>query len=176
MVAEHLARNPTAAVTPSTIAQALKRSSGAVGNALAMLAARGQAEQVATNPVTYRATGKTADAAKTVTITPRTTTTTVSTPAPAALVTTPVRCPNGQMYHPRKLSGLSDVTALRRLRAAGVSALMYGPPGTGKTSVVEAAFDDLITCRATATPSPTTSWAPTPKPRTGATNSPTARW
>ncbi|MEV5303454.1 AAA family ATPase [Amycolatopsis methanolica] len=145
MVAEHLARNPTAAFTPSTIAQALKRSSGAVGNALAMLAARGQAEQVATNPVTYRATGKTADAAKTVTITPRTTTTTVSTPAPAALVTTPVRRPNGQMYHPRKLSGLSDVTALRRLRAAGVSALMYGPPGTGKTSVVEAAFDDLIT-------------------------------
>jgi len=146
MVAEHLASNPTATVTPSTIAQTLKRSSGAVGNALATLAARGQAEQVGTNPLTYRATGKTADAAKTVTITPRTTTPSGSTPpAPAALVTTPVRRPNGQMYHPRKLSGLSDVTALRRLRAAGVSALMYGPPGTGKTSVVEAAFDDLIT-------------------------------
>ncbi|MER6901686.1 AAA family ATPase, partial [Amycolatopsis sp. NPDC000740] len=66
-------------------------------------------------------------------------------PAPAPMVTGPVRRPNGQMYHPRKLSGLSDVTALRRLREAGVSALMYGPPGTGKTSVVEAAFDDLVT-------------------------------
>ncbi|MEU0511603.1 AAA family ATPase [Amycolatopsis sp. NPDC006125] len=147
MVAEHLAHNPTATVTPSTIAQALKRSSGAVGNALATLAARGEAEQVGTSPVTYRATGKTADAAKTVTITPRTTTASVppASSARAAMVTTPVRRPNGQMYHPRKLSGLSDVTALRRLRAAGVSALMYGPPGTGKTSVVEAAFDDLIT-------------------------------
>ncbi|MFD4252490.1 AAA family ATPase [Amycolatopsis thermoflava] len=147
MVAEHLAHNPTAAFTPSTIAQALKRSSGAVGNALATLAARGEAEQVATNPVTYCATGKTAAAAKTVTITPRTTTASAppASPARAAMVTTPVRRPNGQMYHPRKLSGLSDVTALRRLRAAGVSALMYGPPGTGKTSVVEAAFDDLIT-------------------------------
>jgi MoxR-like ATPase len=49
------------------------------------------------------------------------------------------------MYHPRALSGLSDVTALRRLRDAGVAALMYGPPGTGKTSVVEAAFPDLVT-------------------------------
>jgi MoxR-like ATPase len=37
------------------------------------------------------------------------------------------------------------VTALRRLRDAEVPALLYGPPGTGKTSVVEAAFADLIT-------------------------------
>jgi MoxR-like ATPase len=34
---------------------------------------------------------------------------------------------------------------LRRLRDAGIAALLYGPPGTGKTSLVEAAFDDLIT-------------------------------
>src|SRR5436305_1571222 len=40
---------------------------------------------------------------------------------------------------------MPDVTALRKLRAAGVSALLYGPPGTGKTTVVEAAFPDLIT-------------------------------
>jgi MoxR-like ATPase len=53
--------------------------------------------------------------------------------------------PNGQLYHPRKLSGLPDVTALRKLRDAGVAALLYGPPGTGKTSVVEAAFPDLVT-------------------------------
>ncbi|MGE0295274.1 AAA family ATPase [Pseudonocardia sp.] len=60
-------------------------------------------------------------------------------------VSGPVPRPNGQMYHPRLLSGVPDVTALRKLRAAGVPALLYGPPGTGKTSVVEAAFGDLIT-------------------------------
>jgi MoxR-like ATPase len=49
------------------------------------------------------------------------------------------------MYHPRLVAGIPDVTALRKLRAAGVPALLYGPPGTGKTSVVEAAFPDLIT-------------------------------
>jgi len=150
MVAEQLAHDPAAAHTPGAIARALGRSSGAVGNALAVLEALGQAAPVGTKPLSYRATDKTADAAKAATIAPRTTTpratSTPSTPpAPAALVTKPVRRPNGQMYHPRKLSGLSDVTALRRLREAGVSALMYGPPGTGKTSVVEAAFDDLVT-------------------------------
>jgi MoxR-like ATPase len=40
---------------------------------------------------------------------------------------------------------MPDVEALRRLRAAGVPALLYGPPGTGKTSLIEAAFPDLIT-------------------------------
>jgi MoxR-like ATPase len=60
-------------------------------------------------------------------------------------VTGPVTRPNGTSYHPRQLSGMPDVTALRNLRRAGVPALMYGPPGTGKTSVVEAAFPDLIT-------------------------------
>ncbi len=152
MVAEQLAHDPTAALTPGAIATKLGgKSSGAVGNALATLESLGQAEKVGTNPVTYRATDKTADAAKTATVAPRTTSPApapsapATPPAPPALVTGPVRRPNGQMYHPRKLSGLSDVTALRRLREANVSALMYGPPGTGKTSVVEAAFDDLIT-------------------------------
>jgi hypothetical protein len=65
----------------------------------------------------------------------------------AVAVTGPVARPNGTMYHPRRVdgAGLPDVTALRRLREAGVPALLYGPPGTGKTSVVEAAFPDLIT-------------------------------
>jgi MoxR-like ATPase len=57
----------------------------------------------------------------------------------------PVTRPNGTLYQPRTLSGMADVTALRKLRAAGVPALLYGPPGTGKTSVVEAAFGDLFT-------------------------------
>ncbi|MBS2545517.1 AAA family ATPase [Catenulispora sp. NL8] len=57
----------------------------------------------------------------------------------------PVIRPNGQAYHPRDLGGHRDVEVLRRLRDAGVAALLYGPPGTGKTSMVEAAFTDLIT-------------------------------
>jgi nitric oxide reductase NorQ protein len=40
---------------------------------------------------------------------------------------------------------MADVAALRALRAAGIPALLYGPPGTGKTSLVEAAFPDVIT-------------------------------
>jgi Branched-chain amino acid ATP-binding cassette transporter/ABC transporter len=53
--------------------------------------------------------------------------------------------PNGQVYQPRALADMPDVEALRTLRDAGVPALPYGPPGTGKTSLVEAAFPDLIT-------------------------------
>jgi nitric oxide reductase NorQ protein len=57
----------------------------------------------------------------------------------------PITRPNGQTYHPRALANLADVKALRRLREAGVPVLLYGPPGTGRTSVIEAAFPDLIT-------------------------------
>ena len=39
---------------------------------------------------------------------------------------------------------MPDVDALRKLRAAGIPALLYGPPGTGKTSLVKAAFGDEI--------------------------------
>lgn len=79
--------------------------------------------------------------------TPPATTTTATT---TAATTTPgpggaVRRPNGQAYHPRLLADLPDVAALRKLRQAGIPAMLYGPPGTGKTSLVEAAFADLIT-------------------------------
>src|SRR5437879_1571675 len=57
----------------------------------------------------------------------------------------PVARPGGQGYRPRSLADMRDVEALRKLRAAGVPALLYGPPGTGKTSLIEAAFPDLIT-------------------------------
>ena len=57
----------------------------------------------------------------------------------------PVTRPGGQVYRPRVLAGMADVEALRTLRAEGVPALLSGPPGTGKTSLVEAAFPDLIT-------------------------------
>jgi hypothetical protein len=199
-VAGFLAAHPVEdPLTPGEIARRLGRSSGAVANALGVLAARGEAEQLSTRPVRYRATATTAAAAtapatrlpaattggatslgsragttppgpstagaatpapgpsatasaKAATTSPRTASRTApsvasaKTPAaPGEPVTGPVTRPNGSSYHPRLLSGMPDVTALRNLRRAGVPALMYGPPGTGKTSVVEAAFGDLIT-------------------------------
>ncbi|QFZ18494.1 AAA family ATPase [Saccharothrix syringae] len=160
MVARILADDPASALTPRAIAARLGgRSSGAVGNALTVLADRGEADIAATTPLAYRATATTAAvAAPTIAPAPapsgasrpRRTNTLApaaapTAPAPAVVVTGPVARPNGMTYHPRVLSGMPDVTALRRLRDAGVAALLYGPPGTGKTSVVEAAFPDLVT-------------------------------
>ncbi|TVT14994.1 AAA family ATPase [Amycolatopsis rhizosphaerae] len=161
MVAKVLADRAGTALTPRAIAHTLNRSSGAVGNACKVLADRGEAEIASVTPLSYRATTTTASAAApTVTPapaksgtarTPRPKAPPAAAPAPtssnSAVVTGPVMRPNGTEYHPRLVSGttLPDVTALRRLRDAGVAALLYGPPGTGKTSVVEAAFPDCIT-------------------------------
>ncbi|PZS30140.1 MAG: AAA family ATPase [Pseudonocardiales bacterium] len=168
-VAGFLADRAGREFTPGEVARGLpggRRSSGAVGNALTLLADRGEAEQTSTKPVRYRATATTTAAAALsaasssprpartprTAATPSATTVTLAPSAPsgsvgtaAAVVSGPVARPNGQLYHPRQLSGLPDVTALRKLREAGVAALLYGPPGTGKTSVVEAAFPDLVT-------------------------------
>ncbi|MGW3960138.1 AAA family ATPase [Amycolatopsis sp. NPDC005003] len=168
MVAKFLSDNAASTHTPRSIAHALNRSSGAVGNACKTLTDRGEAELVSAAPLTYRATATTASAAAT-TVTsapPRATRPPRRKGSGAALtptakptaagkgraprrsgrtVTGPVKRPNGMDYHPRLLSGMPDVTALQRLRAAGVAALLYGPPGTGKTSVVEAAFNDCLT-------------------------------
>ncbi|NUT46335.1 MAG: AAA domain-containing protein [Saccharothrix sp.] len=159
MVAGFLAGNPGTVLTPRHIARGLNRSSGAVGNACKALADRGEAEVASTSPLAYRATASTASAASAITPAapraPRSKTPTTgaptAAPAPASsvagVVTGPVLRPNGTEYHPRLVSGTSlpDVTALRRLREAGVAALLYGPPGTGKTAVVEAAFPDCVT-------------------------------
>ena len=169
-VAEVLADRPSLDLSACEIANILSRSSGAVGNALTTLTATGHAEQTSTKPVRYTATATTADAAAgpafgSATGTPAPTSapplrsgptrpatsgaersaTSAPSETPSGVVSGPVERPNGQMYHPRLLSGIPDVTALRKLREAGVPALMYGPPGTGKTSVVEAAYADLIT-------------------------------
>ncbi|XVS62055.1 AAA family ATPase [Actinosynnema sp. CA-299493] len=173
MVARVLADSPGTALTPRAIAHALNRSSGAVGNACRVLADQGAAVVASATPLAYRATATTTSAAATAfTAAPSRTprlkplaapsatvpmsaaarTVAATGPAPgkarsAAVVTGPVLRPNGTEYHPRLLAGTSlpDVTALRRLREAGVAALLYGPPGTGKTSVVEAAFPDCVT-------------------------------
>ncbi|WP_395110220.1 AAA family ATPase [Actinomadura sp. SCN-SB] len=173
-MAEYLADHP-GSHTPGQVARALGRSSGAVGNALEVLVGHGHAEQVGTRPRRYRATSTTAGAARAATVRPRHpagspppsstpppgppsgpsaggTGSPAGQPAPASpspprapAPLGPVQRPNGQTYHPRQLADLPDVAALRRLREAGIAALLYGPPGTGKTSLVEAAFPDLIT-------------------------------
>lgn len=122
-------------------------TAGEVANALASLCDRKAVEQVATRPARFRAATQSTVAQPT-----PPSDTDPPAPTPVAVPTTteevvagPVARPNGTAYHPRTVAGIPDVTALRRLRAAGVPALLYGPPGTGKTSVVEAAFPDLIT-------------------------------
>ena len=160
-VAGCLAADPGAGFTPGSVARALGKSAGATGNALATLAGRGEAERLPGSPVRYRATADTAapppparrprpppqarrpppaPAGARRRRPPAPAAPAAATPAPG-----PVTRPGGQVYRPRTLADMADVTALRALREAGIPALLYGPPGTGKTSLVEAAFPDLIT-------------------------------
>lgn len=162
-VAAFLAARPGVEFTPGAVARGLSgRSSGAVANALGALTATGHAVLTCEKPIRYRATATTTHAATgaagavpAATAPPGSSTTPATSTTPGAAPTTtaaehrtaagPVTRPNGQTYHPRLLGDLPDVTALRKLRSAGVPALLYGPPGTGKTSLVEAAFGDLVT-------------------------------
>ena len=139
--------------TPGAIAKALDRSAGAVGNALKTLAGLGQAEPVSVKPGRYQATSATKAAAGGVSTAPAPKPATAPKPAPAspaapvspaAPAPSGVTRPNGTVYRPRALADMPDVDALRKLRAAGIPALLYGPPGTGKTSLVEAAFGDEV--------------------------------
>lgn len=149
-IAKILATSPSGKEFSVTeLAHTLGHSGGAVGNACETLVARGEAERVGSKPRMYRATGLTAGAAQhTVTTAPSPggmpPSPRPATPPPGGKPDPVVR-PNGQRYHPRTLAKLPDVEALRRLREAGVPVLLYGPPGTGKTSLIEAAFPDLIT-------------------------------
>lgn len=135
--------------TVTELAKRLGHSGGAVGNACETLVDRGEAERVGSKPRMYRATSTTAAAAQRPAATPPAPRPTPAPPptaaAPGGGKPPPIVRPNGQHYHPRALANLPDVDALRRLRTASVPVLLYGPPGTGKTSLIEAAFDDLIT-------------------------------
>jgi nitric oxide reductase NorQ protein len=157
-VAGCLAADPAAELTPGSVARALGKSAGATGNALATLAGRGEAERLPGSPVRYRATAGTASAATAspaATARPRrpAATPAPASPEPAAPAPAPAAAPapgtlirpGGQVYRPRTLADMADVTALRALREAAIPVLLYGPPGTGKTALVEAAFPDLIT-------------------------------
>jgi nitric oxide reductase NorQ protein len=172
-VAEWLSARP-GPHTVGEVAKALGRSAGAVGNALTTLADRAEASRLAGKPVRYEANAATAAAAAAITpkapsppkpapapAAPKPAASPVppAAPKPAAppappaapkapapkAAPGPVTRPGGQVYRPRVLAGMADVEALRTLRAEGVPALLAGPPGTGKTSLVEAAFPDLIT-------------------------------
>ncbi|MFF3566856.1 AAA family ATPase [Nocardia jiangxiensis] len=161
MVAKTLADNPTAEYSPREIAKLISRSSGAVGNALKTLTDAGQAEQTNPKPLRYRATAATAAAAtgapapkpaapapapKPAAPKPAARRTgNKRAPAPAPVSGPTVTRPNGQAYHLRKLAGRTDVDVLRTMRTAEVPVLLYGPPGTGKTSLIEAAYGDLLT-------------------------------
>ncbi|NKY33842.1 AAA domain-containing protein [Nocardia speluncae] len=163
MVAGALANNPGGELSPREIAKALARSSGAVGNALEALTAAGYADRTSASPRRYRANAHTAAAAAPAPAA------TPAAPAPATRgsaapaaprprkapkATTPnapartgnrVARPNGQDYHMRQLAGRADVDVLQTMRTAEVPVLLYGPPGTGKTSLIEAAYGDLLT-------------------------------
>lgn len=152
-VARMLADRPTDPLTIGEISKALGHSHGAVQQAVTTLVRRGEADQLGTGKQ-FRANGKTAAAAQTAVISPPGThspraqaaTARTTAPAPAAPNQVgPIRRAGGQLYHPRELADLPDVEALARLRDADVPVLLYGPPGTGKTSLVEAAFPDLLT-------------------------------
>jgi nitric oxide reductase NorQ protein len=167
-VAQYLVDHPGPCKT-GEIAKYLGKSAGAVGNALTTLAGRGEADLASSKPISYAANARTAAAAAAIApqapVPPRPAPAPAApapapspapqpaftpSPAPAPQPATPaaagpVTRPNGQLYQPRSLADMPDVEALRKLRAAGVPALLYGPPGTGKTSLIEAAFPDLIT-------------------------------
>ena len=173
-VAAHLAAAPDAEFTVTQVAKTLSASGGAVGNALMSLAAAGHAQLTCDLPRRFRATDSTSTAAVfTIPVTLPSAAVSTSTASianePVRLAAMPgegpdtageattaraaspkskpgaVIRPNGQAYHPRDLGGHRDVEVLGKLRDAGIPALLYGPPGTGKTSMVEAAFSDLIT-------------------------------
>jgi nitric oxide reductase NorQ protein len=152
-VAAYLDEHP-GACTPTVIAKALDRSAGAVGNALKTLAERGEAELESGKPARYQATPATKAAAGGMSTAPAPRPAAPPKPAPAAPAASAAPAaapapsgvirPNGVIYRPRALADMPDVDALRRLREAGIPALLYGPPGTGKTSLVEAAFGDEV--------------------------------
>ncbi len=162
LVAGYLLVHTGTDLTPADIARGLSdRSPGAVRNALESLAAHGQAVKTSEMPVRYRDTPTTPQASALTTVSsPRTPRPAAPRPAPTppaapaapageltgeVAVTGVVTRPNGQIYRPRTLADLPDVTALRKLRTHGIPVLLYGPPGTGKTSLIEAAYPDLIT-------------------------------
>lgn len=140
-VAAHLASRPGEVLKVGEITTAIGApSSGAVFEALKRMTAAGYATHD-TGPHRFRVTQAGIDAAGTLP---------PPTPRPAGTARSrttrqPITRPGGGLYFPRRLAGGTDVDVLARLRDKKVPVLLYGPPGTGKTSLVEAAFPDVLT-------------------------------
>ncbi|MFC0531341.1 AAA family ATPase [Phytohabitans kaempferiae] len=152
-----LADDPSRALSVTAVTKALPgRSSGAVGAALTRLVEDGAATvtligkarhyQITPVGIAEFSAGPPATRTRR---TPEPTPAEALATAPAAGPVPPrpgaVLRPNGQWYLPRQLGDSTDVQVLRRLRRDKIPALLYGPPGTGKTSLIEAAFADVIT-------------------------------
>ncbi len=130
-VTAYLAARPGDACTPGEIARALGKSAGAVGNALATLADRHEADREPGKPVRYRANAATAAAAArpaAASARPRPAAPSPARPAPPAApaAAAPARPapapaappsavmrPGGQVYRARTLADRADVDALR---------------------------------------------------------------
>jgi hypothetical protein len=145
-VAQHLADHPDRVLKVGEVTKAIGApSTGAVFEVLKRMAAAGYATHH-TGPHRFQITPAGIAAAGTLPPpAPR-------NPAGATARTRrrgPVPRPNGELYHPRRLAGGTDIEVLRRLRGQQIPVLLYGPPGTGKTAMVEAAFGDLLTVAGT---------------------------
>ena len=168
-VAQYLADHAGREFTACELANVLSRSSGAVGNALGVLAGRGEAERATVTPVRYRATATTAAAAAAVTVSPRRPRSArpATTPASAAAPISPAE---------------TEVGRERRCGMCGTAlgywiAFLGGPPqpGTAATSThprTQRARSRRFRCAhtspsATRTAPPRTACTPTPRPRSG---------
>jgi nitric oxide reductase NorQ protein len=143
-VALFLASQPGALLKVGEVTAAIDApSAGAVFEALKRMADAGHATHH-TAPHRFQITQTGIDAAGTLPPpTPR------SPRNPSSGRRQPVPRPNGELYHPRRLAGATDIDVLRRLRDKHIPVLLYGPPGTGKTALVEAAFPELLTVAGT---------------------------
>ncbi|MGW4365484.1 ATP-binding protein [Nocardia takedensis] len=109
LVAGVLADKPREDLSPRVIAKALDRSSGAVGNALEVLTAAGQAKRVSDAPRRYRATRTTATAAAPVP---------TATPAPAKKSAPAKKTAAPAKSAPVKKTGATAAKAAKKTAAA----------------------------------------------------------
>jgi nitric oxide reductase NorQ protein len=145
-VAAYLASQPGTVLKVGEITTAIGApSSGAVFEALKRMAAAGYATHH-TGPHRFQVTQAGIDAAGAL---PPPLPRTGHSTGPRPSRRQPVARPNGELYHPRRLAGATDIDVLRRLRGDRMPVLLYGPPGTGKTALVEAAFPDVLTVAGT---------------------------
>lgn len=127
LVAGALADQPRADLSPRDIAKALDRSSGAVGNALEVLTAAGQAKRTSDAPRRYRATRTTATAAAPVP---------TATPAPAKKAAPAKSGPAKKTAAPAKSAPAkkTGATAAKAAKKTGATAAKAAKKTTAPTA------------------------------------------